>query len=91
MDEMEYMRHREVCERSPIFALKQLRLRLDSEFLYSTWLLLAALPQESMRNTNESTNARVLWFSVFSVCVLFSTATWQVLHLKQYFKKKKLI
>ena len=26
----------------------------------------------------ESTNARVLWFSVFSVCVLLSTATWQV-------------
>jgi hypothetical protein len=50
-----------------------------------------ALLQESMRNTNESTNARVLWFSVFSVCVLFSTATWQVYHLKQYFKKKKLI
>lgn len=47
--------------------------------------------EEAMRNTNESTNARVLWFSVFSVCVLLSTAMWQVYHLKQYFKKKKLI
>jgi len=47
--------------------------------------------EESMRNTNESTNARVLWFSVFSVVVLLSTAAWQVYHLKQYFKKKKLI
>ena len=28
--------------------------------------------------TSESTNARVLWFSVFSVCVLLSTAAWQV-------------
>eukprot|EP01047_Picozoa_sp_COSAG01_P096698 COSAG01_NODE_27146_length_693_cov_0.865320_1_plen_51_part_00 len=37
-----------------------------------------------MRNTNESTNARVLWFSVFSVCVLASTGAWQVYHLKQY-------
>ena len=47
--------------------------------------------EEAMRNTNESTNARVLWFSVFSVCVLLSTASWQVYHLKQYFHKKKLI
>lgn len=47
--------------------------------------------EESMRNTNESTNARVLWFSMFSVCVLLSTSAWQVYHLKQYFKKKKLI
>lgn len=47
--------------------------------------------EEAMRNTNESTNARVLWFSVFSVAVLLSTAAWQVYHLKQYFKKKKLI
>jgi hypothetical protein len=40
--------------------------------------------EEAMRNTNESTNARVLWFSVFSVCVLASTGAWQVYHLKQY-------
>ena len=47
--------------------------------------------EESMRNTNESTNARVLWFSVFSVAVLVTTAAWQIYHLKHYFKRKKLI
>jgi len=39
----------------------------------------------------ESTNARVLWFSVFSMGVLLALAGIQVWYLKTYFKKKKLI
>ena len=34
--------------------------------------------QEEMRDTNESTNSRVLYFSVFSMCCLLGLATWQV-------------
>ena len=44
-----------------------------------------------MRNTNESTNARVLWFSFFSIVVLLGMGVWQVLYLKKFFKSKKLI
>ncbi|KAG8252504.1 Transmembrane emp24 domain-containing protein 10 [Homalodisca vitripennis] len=44
-----------------------------------------------MRDTNESTNNRVLYFSIFSMCCLLSLATWQVLYLRRFFKAKKLI
>ncbi|RZC34134.1 transmembrane emp24 domain-containing protein bai [Asbolus verrucosus] len=40
---------------------------------------------------SESTNSRVLYFSVFSMCCLLGLATWQVLYLRRYFKAKKLI
>ncbi|MFH4982337.1 hypothetical protein AB6A40_009046 [Gnathostoma spinigerum] len=47
--------------------------------------------EEEMRNTNESTNSRVLYLSIFSMLCLLSLATWQVLYLRRYFKAKKLI
>ena len=47
--------------------------------------------EEEMRDTNESTNSRVLYFSLFSMCCLLGLATWQVLYLRRYFKAKKLI
>lgn len=47
--------------------------------------------EEEMRNTNESTNTRVLYFSLFSLLCLISLATWQVLYLRKFFKAKKLI
>ncbi|XP_006823743.1 transmembrane emp24 domain-containing protein 10-like [Saccoglossus kowalevskii] len=47
--------------------------------------------EEEMRDTNESTNSRVLYFSIFSMVCLLSLATWQVFYLRRYFKAKKLI
>ena len=47
--------------------------------------------EEEMRSTNESTNSKVLYFSVFSMGCLMSLAIWQVLYLRRYFKAKKLI
>jgi hypothetical protein len=47
--------------------------------------------EEEMRDTNESTHSRVLYFSIFSMCCLLGLATWQVLYLRRYFKAKKLI
>jgi len=47
--------------------------------------------EEEMRDTNESTNSRVLYFSLFSMCCLLGLATWQVLYLRKFFKSKKLI
>ncbi|XP_032821032.1 transmembrane emp24 domain-containing protein 10 [Petromyzon marinus] len=47
--------------------------------------------EEEMRDTNESTNSRVLYFSLFSMCCLVGLATWQVLYLRRFFKAKKLI
>ena len=47
--------------------------------------------EEQMRSTNESTNSKVLYFSIFSMMCLAGLATWQVLYLKKFFKSKKLI
>ncbi|CAG5127369.1 unnamed protein product [Candidula unifasciata] len=47
--------------------------------------------EEQMRDTNESTHSRVMYFSVFSMLCLLGLATWQVLYLRRYFKAKKLI
>lgn len=47
--------------------------------------------EEEMRDTNESTHSRVLYFSIFSMCCLLALATWQVLYLRKFFKSKKLI
>lgn len=47
--------------------------------------------EEEMRSTNESTNNRVLYLSIFSMLILLFLATWQILYLRRYFKAKKLI
>lgn len=47
--------------------------------------------EEEMRDTNESTHSRVLYFSIFSMFCLLGLATWQVLYLRKFFKSKKLI
>jgi hypothetical protein len=47
--------------------------------------------EQEMRDTNESTNNKVLYFSIFSMCCLMGLALWQVLYLRRYFKAKKLI
>ena len=58
-----FMRKREVCDRNILFSIK-----MKHVFLF----------QEEMRDTNESTNSRVLYFSIFSMCCLLGLATWQV-------------
>merc|ERR1711892_1571541 len=47
--------------------------------------------EEEMRSTNESTNTRVLYFSIFSMVCLVALGTWQVFYLRRFFKSKKLI
>ncbi|KAF9432671.1 vesicle coat component [Entomortierella beljakovae] len=44
-----------------------------------------------MRNTNESTNERVKWFSTLTMFVLVALGVWQIFYLKQFFRKKRLI
>lgn len=47
--------------------------------------------EEEMRDTNEATNVRVLYFSIFSICCLVGLSTWQVFYLRRFFRAKKLI
>ncbi|KAF9584307.1 vesicle coat component [Lunasporangiospora selenospora] len=44
-----------------------------------------------MRNTNESTNERVKWFSTLTMVVLVTLGLWQIFYLKRFFRKKRLI
>jgi len=44
-----------------------------------------------MRDTNESTNTRILWFSGFSMTILLLLGVGQIVYLKQFFHQKKLI
>ncbi|KAJ3427448.1 transmembrane emp24 domain-containing protein [Anaeramoeba flamelloides] len=46
--------------------------------------------EEAMRNTSESTNARVLWFSILSLCILFASTFFQVYYLQNYFQRYKI-
>ncbi|KAG8222008.1 hypothetical protein J437_LFUL002769 [Ladona fulva] len=66
------------------------RLEDLSESISQDFVLMRKM-EEEMRNTNESTNSRVLYFSIFSVCCLLGLATWQGLYLRRFFKAKKLI
>ncbi|KAL3896214.1 MAG: hypothetical protein SGCHY_004215 [Lobulomycetales sp.] len=44
-----------------------------------------------MRDTNEDTNERVKWFSVFSMVLLIGVGLWQIWYLQKFFQSKKLI
>ncbi|KAI0729422.1 COPII-coated vesicle protein [Fomitopsis betulina] len=41
------------------------------------------------RNTAESTNSRVKWWSIFQAIVLVSVVAWQVYYLKSFFEVKR--
>jgi len=43
------------------------------------------------RDTSESTNSRVVWWSVIQTCILVGAGLWQIRHLKNFFKTKKLV
>ncbi|KAI8144397.1 emp24/gp25L/p24 family/GOLD-domain-containing protein [Fennellomyces sp. T-0311] len=44
-----------------------------------------------MRDTNESTNERVKWFSLLSLFTLVTLGIWQILYLRRFFRRKRLI
>uniref|UniRef100_A0A8C0A9V2 GOLD domain-containing protein n=1 Tax=Bos mutus grunniens TaxID=30521 RepID=A0A8C0A9V2_BOSMU len=47
--------------------------------------------EEHFRQTSESTNQRVLWWSILQTLILVATGIWQMQHLKSFFKAKKLV
>ncbi|XP_051188037.1 transmembrane emp24 domain-containing protein p24delta3 [Lolium perenne] len=54
-------------------------------------LILLRIKESDMRDVNEKTNARISWLSMMSLSVCILVSVLQLLHLKQYFRKKKLI
>ncbi|KAL4232052.1 Transmembrane emp24 domain-containing protein 4 [Mactra antiquata] len=47
--------------------------------------------EERFRQTSESTNGRVLWWSIAQTVILLVTGFWQMRHLKSFFEAKKLV
>ncbi|KAF5369987.1 hypothetical protein D9758_001300 [Tetrapyrgos nigripes] len=47
--------------------------------------------EKTHRNTAESTNSRVKWWSVLQAAVLFAVVAWQVYYLKSFFEVKRVI
>uniref|UniRef100_A0A8P0PPG2 Transmembrane p24 trafficking protein 4 n=1 Tax=Canis lupus familiaris TaxID=9615 RepID=A0A8P0PPG2_CANLF len=47
--------------------------------------------EERFRLTSESTNQRVLWWSIAQTAILLLTGIWQMRHLKSFFEAKKLV
>jgi len=46
--------------------------------------------EEEFRNTSESTNSRVMWYSIAETAVLLISGYWQINRLKSFFRQKKL-
>ncbi|KAG2455280.1 TMED9 protein, partial [Polypterus senegalus] len=47
--------------------------------------------EERFRQTSESTNQRVLWWSIIQTLILVAIGFWQMRHLKSFFEAKKLV
>lgn len=62
---------------------------MTREITQELWYL--KLREERMRDTNESTNERVKWFSILIVLALIGLGVWQIQYLRHYFKVKHII
>ncbi|KAF5331542.1 hypothetical protein D9611_007646 [Ephemerocybe angulata] len=47
--------------------------------------------ERTHRNTAESTNSRVKWWSILQAIVLFAVVGWQIYYLKSFFEVKRVI
>jgi p24 family protein alpha len=47
--------------------------------------------EAEFRDTSESVNSRVIWWTIIQIIVLGVTGVWQMRHLKHFFQTKKLV
>lgn len=47
--------------------------------------------ESRFRQTSESTNSRVLWWSIMQIALLIVAGIFQMRHLKGFFEAKKLV
>ncbi|EMS57382.1 Transmembrane emp24 domain-containing protein 10 [Triticum urartu] len=71
-------------------ALELFKLDESVQTIYENLLVLRT-KESDMRDVSEVTNARVLWLSMMSLGVCICVSVMQLVHLKRYFRKKKLI
>jgi len=47
--------------------------------------------ERAHRNTSESTNARVVWWSIFEIVILLAMSLWQIYYLRRFFEVKRIV
>jgi len=47
--------------------------------------------EETHRNTNESTNARVVWYSVMTICAVAAVSIAQAFYMHNFLDSKRLL
>lgn len=72
------------------FLLKYKLLHEVIAFTYENCLVMSCREAE-MRIVNEATNSRVALYSMLSLAVCVGVSVLQIMHLKRFFQKKKLI
>ena len=82
----------EVAKKDHLLEVSATLVELEAELasVYGEMLKMRTR-EEEMRNTSERVNAKVAWMSVCSLAVSCSLAAWQVVAMKAFFTKKKLI
>jgi p24 family protein delta-1 len=73
-----------------LFTKSLRRLEADLIEVHETMLELRKL-EADMRDKNEATNSKVLWMGLISLGVCVGLALWQVIYLKKFFQRKKLL
>eukprot|EP00440_Ansanella_granifera_P029041 gb/GFBE01031546.1/.p1 GENE.gb/GFBE01031546.1/~~gb/GFBE01031546.1/.p1 ORF type:complete len:201 (+),score=60.41 gb/GFBE01031546.1/:1-603(+) len=71
----------------------QVALRRVEESLrnYHSNVLYIRAREERMRQTNDSTASRVIFFCLFNVVLMIGVGGWQMLYFKRFFRSKKII
>eukprot|EP01095_Lingulamoeba_sp_RSL-Kostka_P013825 TRINITY_DN582_c0_g1_i1.p1 TRINITY_DN582_c0_g1~~TRINITY_DN582_c0_g1_i1.p1 ORF type:complete len:229 (-),score=77.65 TRINITY_DN582_c0_g1_i1:190-876(-) len=46
--------------------------------------------ESEMRDTSETINSKVIWFSIIQTTILALSGLWQIRHLKAFFRQKKI-
>lgn len=64
---------------------------VTEEFKILKFLSILQYREERFRQTSESTNSRVLWWSLTQTIILLAMGAWQMKHLKSFFEAKKLV
>eukprot|EP00930_Biecheleria_cincta_P072184 TRINITY_DN59620_c0_g1_i1.p1 TRINITY_DN59620_c0_g1~~TRINITY_DN59620_c0_g1_i1.p1 ORF type:complete len:203 (-),score=43.38 TRINITY_DN59620_c0_g1_i1:82-690(-) len=71
----------------------QVALRRVEEALrnYHSNVLYIRAREERMRQTNDSTASRVIFFCLFNVMLMIGVGGWQMFYFKRFFRSKKII
>lgn len=85
------LRIRQLLDQVEQITKEQNYQRVRSSFISYSLCGMLQYREERFRQTSESTNSRVLWWSIAQTAILLLTGFWQMRHLKGFFEAKKLV